>query len=321
MISVEQLEPVPNFSAGARVGHTDWWRELLVLIAVVFVVFVGSLPMLVVLSRSLAVQQRGLDTTNIVPAEVGISNIVYVVLVLLPLVLGLFALVVLVHWLHHRSWRTLVRPLHATLRWGRLGRATVVWLILLLLGELVLYQFQPAAYAFAFEPARFWPMLGVLLALIPLQIAFEELAIRGYLHQVVVHHTRWPLLGVVVSSALFGVLHFANPEVAKFGLTLMAGYYIGVGLFLATISVFDNGLELALGVHLATNLYSTVAVNLKGSALPTAPIFEQLTYHAPSALAMFVVQASLFFWAFAKTSHWSLDAFKRLPATSKPSFF
>ncbi|MEL6867899.1 MAG: CPBP family glutamic-type intramembrane protease, partial [Bacteroidota bacterium] len=76
---------------------------------------------------------------------------------------------------------------------------------------------------------------------------------------------RWmPLL---ITSALFGAMHLLNPEIKAFGLGLMMTYYITFGLFLGIISLMDNSLDLALGIHAATNIFGAAIVTFDGSAL------------------------------------------------------
>ena len=57
---------------------------------------------------------------------------------------------------------------------------------------------------------------------------------------------RW--VPLVVTSVLFGAMHFFNPEVDKLGYGIMV-YYMGTGFFLGIMTLMDEGLELALGFH------------------------------------------------------------------------
>ena len=62
---------------------------------------------------------------------------------------------------------------------------------------------------------------------------------------------KWiPLL---LTSFIFGSLHFFNSEVDKIGNIAMV-YYIGTGFFLGIITLMDEGMELSLGFHAGTNL-------------------------------------------------------------------
>ena len=57
----------------------------------------------------------------------------------------------------------------------------------------------------------------------------------------------------LISSFLFGIMHFWNPEVEKLGSVIIIAY-ITMGLFFGAITLLDEGLELAIGFHIGNNL-------------------------------------------------------------------
>ena len=87
-------------------------------------------------------------------------------------------------------------------------------------------------------------------------------------------HNRWiPLL---LTSIIFGVLHFYNPEVEKLGANIL-WYYIGTGLFLGVITLMDEGIELALGFHAANNLFAALLVTSNWTAFQTDSIWIDIS--------------------------------------------
>ena len=72
---------------------------------------------------------------------------------------------------------------------------------------------------------------------------------RGYLLQGIGITTKSRFLAFTIPSILFGLLHFANPEIDKLGNTFIFAYLI-MGFFLGLITLMDEGLELALGMAL-----------------------------------------------------------------------
>ncbi len=302
-----------RFSSLSQLGLTSWWRVAVTGAAVVTSVFLGQIPLSLLLASDEQVLNRGFDFSSYSPEKYAFDPDLYLLCVLLPFATGLLALLLCVRYVHRRASLSVVTA-HASVRWGRLLAGFTLWLALLSLAELLNYALNPQDYTVSYEPGSFATMMLVVLAFIPPQIAFEELAIRGYLHQEVTHRTAQPLLGVVASSLVFGVLHLGNPEIAKFGVGLMLPYYVGVGLMLALVSVLDDGLELALGVHLATNMYGASIVNFEGSALPSSALVSMSQMNAPLTLSLFVVQAAIFTFAFAKTSPWKLARFRKVHA-------
>lgn len=81
----------------------------------------------------------------------------------------------------------------------------------------------------------------------------------------------WPIL---FTSVLFGVIHLSNPAIQQYGLAFMMPYYSCIGLSLAICTVMDDGMEIALGIHAATNMYNAILVSFSGAALQTPSIFR-----------------------------------------------
>jgi hypothetical protein len=64
---------------------------------------------------------------------------------------------------------------------------------------------------------------------------------------------------LVITSAIFGLLHGMNPEVERLGYILMV-FYIGTGLFYGIATLMDEGMELALGLHASNNIVAAFFV-------------------------------------------------------------
>ena len=93
--------------------------------------------------------------------------------------------------------------------------------------------------------------------------------------------TLFPLL---ITSIGFGLLHYMNPEVERFGDIVMI-YYIGTGLFLGIITLMDEGLELALGFHAANNLFTALLVSADWTALQTHSVLKDIS-PAPESMPL-----------------------------------
>ena len=72
---------------------------------------------------------------------------------------------------------------------------------------------------------------------------------------------------------LFGLLHSFNPEVDALGWLSMI-YYIGFGLFMGLITIMDDGLELAIGFHWATNFVGFCFVSNDWGVIQTQTILK-----------------------------------------------
>ncbi len=236
-------------------------------------------------------------------SSIGIGQNLTLLLALLAFVGGLVALWLCVVHIHKKPFRLLITPRRA-IHWRKVFFGFGLWLAFAALAELAFYFVYPHNYTFRFDPQPFIGLLAVCLLVLPLQTSFEELLFRGYFLQGLglILPFRWMLL--VLTSASFGLMHWMNPEVQAFGAVPTMVYYIGVGLFLGILTLMDDGLELALGVHAATNIFSAVFVTFDDSALPTAALFHVSVVDMGGMLIAFFVSAALFTYIVSKKYGW-----------------
>ena len=115
---------------------------------------------------------------------------------------------------------------------------------------------------------------------------------------------RW--VPLFLSSILFGLAHFANPEVSKMGYKIMF-FYIGMGFLLGIVTLMDDGLELALGIHFANNFFACILSTSDWSVFQTPSLFKELSapgiefYHI---ILMFTLYFLIIF-IFAKKYNWA----------------
>jgi hypothetical protein len=120
---------------------------------------------------------------------------------------------------------------------------------------------------------------------------------------VMVRNKWFPL---IVTSVIFGSLHFFNPEVDKIGNVLMF-YYIGTGLFLGIITLMDEGMELALGYHAGNNLVMALLVTSDWTAFQTYSIFKNVAepQAGTEVFLPIVIEFTIILYIFAKKYNWT----------------
>ena len=151
--------------------------------------------------------------------------------------------------------------------------AFFIWAAILLLVFVGSYFFSPEQYVWNFNAAAFYKLLLSVLLLMPFQTSFEEIFFRGYLLQYFSWRGYRPFVVIIFTSVLFGLLHFANPAVEKMGMATLL-YYTLWGIFFAIITVMSGGLELALGIHAAHNMLSTILVTSDWTFLHNPSLFR-----------------------------------------------
>ncbi len=214
-------------------------------------------------------------------------------LILLSFVLGVVALYFVLKYIHKRDFLSIITP-KTSLDWGRLSFGFFVWLILAMIGEGINMFLDPENYVFTMEWSSFIPLLLICLFILPWQTSFEETFMRGYLMQGMALWVKSPFIPWVMTSVIFGLLHGMNPEIGEFGFWNMMVFYIGTGLFLGLLTILDESLELALGIHFANNLFGALFVSFDGSALQTPTMFRSLEMNTDYMLVGWLVVVLIF---------------------------
>jgi len=254
----------------ASQGRNNWWRFLISLLLILFMwVFVGSVPFILLLGIA---ELDGNPATGASPqGPVGFDPLLVFLVTMISFVPLFLTTLFVVRVIHQRPAHTLITAA-PKIRWGRMAAAFGVWLGLSTLMSVVEEGLYPGRYQLTFQPAAFLAFLGPALVLLAIQTASEELFLRGYLMQGLglIFKRGWAV--ALITSAIFAGLHWGNPEVSVDAGLLMA-YYFSFGLFAALITLRDGGLELALGIHAANNIFAALLANYSGSAIPSPSIF------------------------------------------------
>ncbi len=278
-------------------GLHDAWRYIVGILLVFLFYSAGQLPFYVVMKlKGAPVDDPGM-MADFSFSDYGIDTNVGFLLLLTMFVFALIGLFVVVVRLHDRSLLSLINPT-GKIRYRRIGAGFLFWLLANLVLELISYGLDSENYTFQFHAGPFVVLLLISLVVLPLQTSFEELFFRGYMMQgmAVLASRMW--IPALLSSIVFGLMHIANPEIKEYGWQPMLLFYISAGFFLAYVAIQDQGLELSIGLHTATNFFGAVFVNYEGSVLQTDALFLSGKAEAWPMVITFWVMASIFiFWA------------------------
>ncbi len=296
------------FFKNAHLGNNKWYLYLVTILLVVAGSIIGQLPLLAVLLAKAA--QSGLDQAELAElansmdfGSIEMNQNLTVFLMLLAFVVALVFLWIGVRFIHKKPFEALINPA-LKINWKKIFFSFGLWMAFTAILELIFYLLQPEIYSFQFEASNFLILLFIALLIFPLQTSFEELFFRGYLMQGLSLISKYRWIPLLITSIGFGAMHFMNPEVEAFGFGVSMTYYIGVGLFLGILTLMDNSLELALGVHAATNIYGALFVTFDDSAVQTAALFHTSEVNMNWMLIGFVVAAIIFIVIVSKKYDW-----------------
>ncbi len=135
------------------------------------------------------------------------------------------------------------------------------------------YSLNPDDYQVNFKIKEFVILFIIAISLIPIQISVEEIVFRGYLMQGFGNWFNSRFMALFLSSTVFGLLHFSNPEIDALGNKFIV-QYITAGFILGIIALMDDGLELSLGLHAAQNLIGVLILTADWTALQTESILK-----------------------------------------------
>ena len=236
----------------------------------------------------------GADSGAYINAMIGNSKIIYAsMLAIFPIIAG--GVYIAQKVLHKRTLRSL-HTAAPKYRWGRMFFSMAVFWAIVGVLSYIGHLTGHSKMQFVFDPSRFWGFALVSLLFIPLQSATEEIILRGYLNQGLARIIRNPWIVFFITSAGFAALHLGNPEIAQSGvegnkLVTLSGYFF-FGMFACLLTYIDGGLETAIGVHAANNLFAAVIVGYEHSALPTPTLFK-IGFNSDGDVIMTIIGLSL----------------------------
>lgn len=264
-------------------GQNSFWRYLLVfLFLLIALLILASLPMI---GLSIYLELDGNPATYI--NENNLSNPfvcpswMFTSVVGMSFLISLLAIIFCVRVIHQRPALTVFTTRHK-FRWGVFFEGAIIWGLLLLLITGIQAVFQPEIFSVTFNWKPFVISALLILIAIPIQASTEEVIFRGYLPQAL-SNIPWfkpsPIWPLIISSILFAVLHFSNPEMLSmegeiFKKILGGLSYILIALIAGIISLRDNSLELAMGLHVGNNVFLSTICGYVHSPLPVETIFQ-----------------------------------------------
>lgn len=293
------------FLIKAFLPGNKFWKYLIGSLLIIFASTIGQLPLAGAVILKLISEGKSYNNIDQETLMYVLDKNETLFLILLSFAVAFIGIVFVVRYLHHQKLIDIItsRP---KMDWARIFFSFGIWSIIQVVVTLVGYYTAPEDYQWNFQIMPFVILFGIATLMIPIQTSVEELVFRGYLMQgfgLLAKNKWFPLL---LTSVIFGGLHFLNPEVAKMGPIIMV-FYIGTGFFLGILALMDEGIELSLGFHAANNLITALLVTSEWTAFQTDSVLKDVSQ--PEAgfeiiLPVFIVYPILLFF-FSKKYHWT----------------
>lgn len=292
-----------NHLESSFTGKNAFWRYIVMLAAVLAVSnTIGAIPLMISIIRNPAAAGELASGTSGLTLP-GLSPVTAFVLLLIPFIVALAAFILLVRPLNGRTIMTVINGTR-TFRWKRFFIPAAVWTSISIVYLFVSLKLDPSNFTVNNISLSLIPLVIVSLLLVPFQAAFEEILFRGYFMQGFTVIFRNRLLPLVITSILFGLMHSLNPEVSEFGFLTMMPQYILFGLIFGVVAVMDDGIESAIGIHAANNVFLCIMVTNKSSALQTPAVWEQHAIQPWTEFVFMLVMGALTVLILRKIFNW-----------------
>ncbi len=268
-----------NHLESAFKGKNALWRYI-IMVAAVFIVAntIGAIPLIIAMIRKALIDSAALQSLAQDPSNMSLLDLTPnagLFVLLFPFLAGVISFSLLIRPLNNRTFTETINGT-SKVRWNKIFTSAIIWLIISAIYLFVQNLIAPGNFRLNNTGKSLILLVIISLSLIPFQAAFEELLFRGYLMQgfAVLTRNRWA--PVLITSLLFSILHAWNPEIKEYGFFTMMPQYILFGLVFGVATIIDDGIEIALGAHAANNIFLSIMVTSKSSALQTPAVFEQI---------------------------------------------
>ena len=261
-----------SFIYKAKHGNTSFSSYLLGIVLIISVYLLGSYFLILDLQWNFGIESfDGISQNEIVRI---LGNNRFLAWLIIPFLFVALFLVIHTKFVHKRTVLSIFSG-RENFDWKR-----VLFSFSLLFSVLSLFLFiqylSSDSLIFQFDLQKFIPLFFIAIFLLPIQTSCEELLFRSYILQGIKMRTKKNSIAVLISGLMFGAIHIGNPEIAKIGYHIIV-YYMLVGVFLALISLFDNGIELALGYHAANNVFAALMITNNWQAFQTDAVFMDIS--------------------------------------------
>ena len=225
----------------------------------------------------------------------------FIILILVGLVYSLYALLfyLCIRFIHKKNFHILIN-IGKTVKWKKILLGAGLWTAIIGFFTIISLLYQGNSFTINFNYTSFIYLIILSLLVFPLQASFEEIFFRGYLMQGFSLIFKKPVFSLILTTVIFGSIHYFNGTSISNSISIVISAMI-LGLMLGIIVLGENGLETAMGAHIANNMFVAIVLNSSDSGMGNLPslITAQSTnpYSGiPLLLLMAAIMLAILFW-------------------------
>ena len=309
-----------NFLQTGYRGKNESWMYVIMFFIIFLGSMIGQIPITIkAFFASGKDLQRFAESGQNSFADLGIDSNLYFFLLLLSFVIPLLLFIPFVRKIHKKKIRWIVTS-RQKIDWSRFFFGIFIWgsITFLFLGSDFLLS--PEKYVWNFKPIPFLTLCFIAIVFIPLQTSLEELLFRGYYMQGLALWLKNKWAPLIIMSIVFGLLHGMNPEIEKLGYIAFV-FYIGTGLFFGVVSLMDEGIELAMGMHAINNILAALFITTDWTVFQTEALYIDISepsFGTEMFIPIFILYPVVFL-IFSKKYRWTNWKEKIFGKLEKPS--
>lgn len=290
-----------DFIDQATTGKSNFFSYLKGILVILGLFLLGNSALFFYLNFQYPNEPIDSWTQSKITETIGKTELLF--LLTFPFALVFFGLIFHINKVHRRPVSTIFTG-KEKFNWKRTFFSFGLVFVILALSLLVQSWFS-LDLKFQFDIQKFLPLLLVSVIMLSIQTTCEEVIFRSYLLQGLKNRLGSNKAAVLISGIMFGAIHVGNPEIQVIGYHILI-YYIAVGIFLGLITLFDNGMELAIGYHAANNIFAAIVVTNDWQAFQTDALFLDMSqpgFAWDVILGIFIVLPFIFY-IFSKKYNW-----------------
>lgn len=249
-IGLDKMDRI-TFLDNAHEGKNNWWRYLLTSAAAwmgPFILILIVLIPFIILSHPV---KMNITPNNVVNT---LNPLIFMVILGAYYTLSFVLFYLCSRFIHGKTIRKMVST-SSQFNWKNMLKGFGLWSIILGFSLVVDVLINPSQVKLSLDQP-FLILLIMSLIIFSIQASFEEIFFRGYLMQGIGLLTRKPFIPLFFTSAIFAVGHFGNGTSIITGIGAVLNMFI-FGMVLGIITLGENGLETAIGAHIANNIMVT----------------------------------------------------------------
>jgi len=231
-----------------------------------------------------------------------IENIFYdpFTLLILMAISSAFSLLffyIAVRFIHERSLLSVI-TIKSKINWKKFFKGAAIWISILTIFTIIGLLIDPRSYKFTFNPEPFLILVIISLILFPVYGFLAELFFRGYLIQGFGILSKKPIIPLLATSIIYASLHWFNSDVFIFQLLIVINVFIAALMF-GIITLGENSIETAAGIHIAHNLYASLIVSTPDTVLGDLPSVFSAPLDASTILwtvSAVLITLTIIFW-------------------------